>query len=178
MKKEQLKQLIKEEFQKTLQETYQSNIEMYEEEFKKRGFKRTNEEWSYGGYQDIWYKEFPLGRFGVGIETFDLTSGIRVPKHQQYTYHMFFEPTPKFKKTLFGLLKTKKHQYGKMIDLEQGTIDFGEGLFKIEDRDFIPGFFNKINTAEKIASKITDVEYLSHEDSKKQFRPTFPDIGR
>jgi hypothetical protein len=65
-----------------------------------------------------------------------------------------------------------------MIDFEEGTIDFGEGLFKIEDKDFIPGFFNKIDTAEKVASKITDVEYLSNEDSKGRYRPAFPDVNR
>jgi hypothetical protein len=165
------------EYKVKISETYQSNIKMYEEEFKKRGFKRTNEKYSDGGYEDIWYKEFPLGRFAVGISTWELTSYNRIPKHDRYQYHIFFEPTPKFEKKLFGLLKTKKHQFGKMIDFEEGTIDFGEGLFKVEDEDFIPGFFNKIDQAEKVASKITDVEYLSHEDSKKYIRPTFPDVG-
>jgi hypothetical protein len=161
----------------TLNESYQSNIGMYEEEFKKRGFKRTNEEYSEGGYQDLWYKDFPLGRFCVSIVTFDLASGIRTPKHQQFTYNIFFEPYPKFETKLFGLLKTKKHQFGKMINFEEGVIDFGEGLFKVEDEDFIPGFFAKVDTAEKIASKITDVEYLSHEDSKSWKRMAFPDVN-
>jgi hypothetical protein len=178
MKKSQFKQLIKEEIQKILSETYQSNIGMYKEEFKKRGFKMTDEEYFDGGYEDIWYKEFPLGRFCVAITTWELTSYNRIPKHDRYQYHIFFEPTPKYEKALFGLLKTKKHQYGKMIDFEEGTIDFGEGLFKVEDKDFIPGFFSKIDQIEKLASKITDVEYLSHEDSKNSYRPAFPDVNR
>jgi hypothetical protein len=178
MKHSQLKKLIKEEIQKILSETYQSNIDMYKEEFKKRGFKMIDEEYFHGGHDDIWYKEFPLGRFCVAITTWDLTAYNRIPKHDRYQYHIFFEPTPKFEKKLFGLLKTKNHQYGKMIDFEEGTIDFGEGLFKIEDKDFIPGFFNKIDTAEKVASKITDVEYLSNEDSKDRYRPAFPDVNR
>jgi hypothetical protein len=161
----------------SLSESYQSNIGMYEEEFKKRGFKRTNEEYSGGGYEDLWYKDFPLGRFCVSIVTFDLASGLQSPKHQQFTYNIFFDPYPKFETKLFGLLKTKKHQFGKMIDIEEGVIDFGEGLFKVEDKDFIPGFFAKVDQAEKIASKITDVEYLSHEDSKSWKRMAFPDVN-
>ena len=165
------------EYKSKLDESYQSNIGMYEEEFAKRGFKRTNEEYSEGGYQDLWYKDFPLGRFCVSIVTFDLASGRVAPKHQQFTYNIFFDPYPKFETKLFGLLKTKKHQFGKMIDIEEGVIDFGEGLFKVEDEDFIPGFFTKVDQAEKVASKITDVEYLSHEDSKSWKRSAFPDVN-
>jgi hypothetical protein len=177
MKHSQLKQLIKEELRKALSESYYSNIGMYKDEFKKRGFKRTNEEYSSGGYEDLWYKDFPLGRFCVSIVTFDLASGGVAPKHQQFSYNIFFDPYPKFEKKLFGLLKTKKHQFGKMIDFEEGTIDFGEGLFKVDDEDFIPGFFNKVDQAEKVASKITDVDYLSYEDSKNWKRTAFPDVN-
>ena len=74
MKHSQLKKLIKEEIQKILSETYQSNIDMYKEEFKKRGFKMIDEEYFHGGHDDIWYKEFPLGRFCVAITTWDLTA--------------------------------------------------------------------------------------------------------
>ena len=165
------------EYKAKLDESYQSNIGMYEEEFAKRGFKRTNEEYSGGGYEDLWYKDFPLGRFCVSFVTFDLASGLQSPKHQQFTYNIFFDPYPKFETKLFGLLKTKKHQFGKMIDIEEGVIDFGEGLFKVEDEDFIPGFFAKVDQAEKIASKITDVEYLSHEDSKSWKHMAFPDVN-
>ena len=165
------------EYKAKLEESYMANFQAYDKEFKNRGFKRTNEEYSSGGYEDLWYKDFPLGRFCVSFVTFDLASGSKIPKHQQFSYHIFFDPTPKFEKKLFGLLTTKKHQFGKMIDFEEGTIDFGEGLFKIEDEDFIPGFFNKVDQAEKLASKITDVDYLSHEDSKMWKRTAFPDVN-
>ena len=160
-----------------LTESYQSNIGMYKEEFEKRGFKRTNEKYSDGGYEDLWYKDFPLGRFCVSFVTFEMVSYNKIPKHKQCKYKVCFDPYPKFEKKLFGLLTTKKHQFGKIINFEEGTIDFGEGLFKIEDEDFIPGFFNKVDQAEKIASKITDVEYLSSEDSKNWARSAFPDIN-
>lgn len=165
------------EYKAKLTESYQSNIGMYDEEFKKRGFKRTNEEYSSGGYEDLWYKDLPLGRFCVSFVTSEMTSYNRIPKHQQFSYNIFFDPYPKFEKKLFGLLTTKNHQFGKMIDFEEGTIDFGEGLFKIEDEDFIPGFFNKVDNAEKVASKITDVEYLSPEDSKIWKRTAYPDVN-
>lgn len=165
------------EYNAKLTESYQSNIGMYDEEFKKRGFKRTNEEYSSGGYEDLWYKDLPLGRFCVSFVTSEMASYNRIPKHQQFSYNIFFDPYPKFEKKLFGLLKTKNHQFGKMIDFEEGTIDFGEGLFKIEDEDFIPGFFNKVDNTEKVASKITDVEYLSPEDSKIWKRTAYPDVN-
>lgn len=163
-------------YQELLSETYSTNFKMYEDEFLKRGFKRTNEDTSNGGIDDIWYKDFPLGRFGVSIETLDsIGNQENPPKRQRIGYHMFFDPFPKYKKKLFGLLKSKKPIFGVQIDLGEGNIDFGEGLFKINDKDFIPSFFSQVDKTLQTASTITSTSYLSPGDSERTSRPSFPE---
>jgi hypothetical protein len=64
-----------------------------------------------------------------------------------------------------------------MINYEDGEIDFGEGLFKTDDEKFIVKFFNKVDKALDMALKITDVKYLSPEESKNWGRPAFSDLN-
>jgi hypothetical protein len=177
MKKPELIQIIKEEINQIINETYMDNFSVYENEFKKRGFKRTNEDYSSGGYDDLWYKNLPLGRFCVSFSSNDLAINSLSKKHQQFTYYIWFEPFPKFEKKFFGLLKSKNPQWGEMINYEAGEIDFGEGLFKIDDEKFIVKFFNKVDKALDMALKITDVKYLSPEESKNWGRPAFSDLN-
>ena len=138
-------------------EGYIDNYDLYVTQFKKRRFKKTADSSNYG--DEFWYKEYPLGRFVVTIGESDA-------KRLRFSYSVYFNPFPKYKKVFFGLIKTKKKQLGKFINYKEDIIDFGEGLFKIDDNVFIKKLFKVVDAAEQQVKKITKVDYESYKDSE------------
>ena len=138
-------------------EGYIDNYDLYVTQFKKRRFKKTADSSNYG--DEFWYKEYPLGRFVVTIGESDA-------KRLRFSYSVYFNPFPKYKKVFFGLIKTKKKQLGKFINYKEDIIDFGEGLFKIDDTVFIKKLFKVVDAAEQQVKKITKVDYESYKDSE------------
>jgi hypothetical protein len=168
-------------FEQFINEGYLDNFEKYEKEFKLRGFKRHNEEWSSGGYEDMWYIDYTLGRLVVSFSGDHLAVNSRstMDKHQSYGYGIFFEPFPKFKKKLFGLIKTKKVlQWGKQVSYKSGSIDFGEGLFKVDDNKFIKKLFKEVDDAIDKASQIDNVDFESPEKTTYTVHSAITDIDR
>jgi hypothetical protein len=165
-------------FEDFITEGYMNNFKEYEKEFKKRGLTRHSEGWSNGGYEDIWYTDFELGRFAVVFYGTNLAANN--PKtqsaYQEYQYHILFEPFPKYQTKLFGLIKSKDRQLGKQIDFAEGSIDFSEGLFAVDDKVFIKELFKMVDDALVKAKEISTVEYLSAEDSKIWGRPVIDDV--
>lgn len=161
-----------------LNESYFDNIKAYEAEFKKRGMKRNNESYSEGGYEDIWYKDLDLGRFAVMISGLNLAANNpkTQSKYPEYDYSVFFEPWPKYKTKLFGLIKTKDRMLGKLIQYGEGRIDFSDGLFKVDDATFMTKLFKLVDDGLAQAEKIADVEYLSYDDSKIWGRPAMDNV--
>lgn len=140
-------------------EGYIDNYDLYVTQFKKRRFKKTANSSNYG--DEFWYKEYPLGRFVVTIGESDA-------KRLRFSYSVYFNPFPKYKKVFFGLIKTKKKQLGKFINYKEDIIDFGEGLFKIDDNVFIKNLFKVVDAAEQQVKKITKVDYESYKDSENR----------
>ena len=165
-------------FEQFVSEGYMDNFKEYEKEFKKRGLKRHNEGYSGGGYEDMWYKDFELGRFVVGF--WGTNMAINNPKtqseYQEYYYSVFFEPFPKHKTKLFGLIKTKDRQWGKQINFTEGHVDFSTGLFALDDKKFMKDLFKIVDEGLAKSAEIANVEYLSAEDSKNWARPAIDDI--
>jgi hypothetical protein len=165
-------------FEQFIGEGYMDNFKEYEKEFKKRGLKRHSEDWSEGGYEDLWYKDFELGRFVVGFYGDNLA--INNPKiqsqYQEYQYSIWFEPFPKYQTKLFGLIKSKDRQLGKQIRFAEGQIDFSTGLFAVDDKKFIKDLFKLVDDALVKAEEVSTVEYLSAEDSKIWGRPAIDNI--
>lgn len=161
-------------------EGYMDNFKEYEKYFKQRGLVRHSEDWSEGGYDDMWYKDFELGRFVVKFWGLNMALTSDPSQSQkntpQYEYNIYFEPFPKYKTKLFGLLKTKERQLGKQIDFANGVVDFSEGPLKIDDKPFMENIFQMVDDGLKKSAEIANVEYLSFEDSKTWNRPAIDDI--
>ena len=167
-------------FENFILEGYMDNLKEYEKEFKKRGMLRHNDGFDSGGYEDIWYIDFDLGRFAT-IFT-GINQAINNPKtqskYQEYEYSVYFEPWPQYKTKLFGLIKTKERKLGKLIEFHDGFIDFSEGLFKADDKSFIKKLFKIVDDSLEKAKEISSVEYLSYEESSRWSRPAIDDVDR
>jgi hypothetical protein len=162
-------------FEQFVTESYMNNFKEYEKEFKKRGLIRHSEEWSEGGFDDMWYTDFELGRFvvkfwGLNMAMTSDMSGGQVNK-PAYEYSIYFEPFPKYKTKLFGLIKTKERQLGKQINFVRDWVDFSEGPLKIDDKPFMKNLFKMVDDGLKKSAEIATIEYLSYEDSKSWGRP-------
>jgi hypothetical protein len=149
-----------------LRESYGDNHKEYAREFKKRGLTLTT---VFNGDLDMWWKDFELGRFVVSFEPVE-------SQISDWNYHVFFVPKPKYKKALFGLIKTKERQLGKFIDFAEGYIDFSEGLFEVDDKEFLKELLKIIDDALEKSAKIAKVEYLSYADSKYKSHTAFDEI--
>jgi hypothetical protein len=152
-----------------ISEDYYNNTELYRKEFKRRGFKLKE---NYDDWQDWYYKDFPLGRYVIGFENLESYHGKpREDSHKRWRYNIFFNPFPKYKKKLFGLIKSKERNLGKQIDYSSGVIDFGVGLFTVDDKSFMKKLFKIVDKFEKEAKKISKVDYLSDKESSRSGHP-------
>jgi hypothetical protein len=169
-------------FEQFINEGYMDNFKEYEKEFKKRGLTRHSEGWSEGGYEDIWYTDFELGRFVVSFWGLNMALTSDMSKTQrnkpEYEYNVYFEPFPKYKMKLFGLIKTQERQLGKQIDFARGYIDFSEGKFTTDDKTFMKYLFSVVDDGLKKSKEISKIEYLSFEDSAKWARPAIDNVNR
>jgi hypothetical protein len=96
----------------------------------------------------------------------------------EYEYNVYFEPFPKYKIKLFGLIKTQERQLGKQIDFARGYIDFSEGKFTTDDKTFMKYLFNMVDDGLEKSKEISKIEYLSFEDSAKWSRPAIDNVNR
>jgi hypothetical protein len=156
-------------------EDYYNNTDLYRKEFKKRGFKLKE---NYDDWEDWYYKDFELGRYVVGFENLESYHGEpREDSNKRWRYNIFFNPFPKYKKKLFGLIKSKERNLGKQIHYKDGVIDFGIGLFKVDNKSFMKKLFKIVDEYEKEAEKISSVDYLSDEESEYTGHPAVEELN-
>jgi len=152
-----------------LNEDYYNNTELYKKEFKKRGFKLKE---NYDDWTDWYYKDFPLGRYVVGFDNLESYSGKpRQDSNKRWKYTIFFNPFPKYKKKFFGMIKSKERNLGKQINYKEGVIDFGVGLFTVDDKSFLKKLFKSVDKYEKEAKKVSKIDYLSDKESSYTGHP-------